>query len=56
MDLKSFDGFAGIAAIINGLLLWPVVRALKSVTQEHGTRLSALERITKTQPKKRGRK
>lgn len=27
--LKLFDGFAGLAALVNGLLLWPVVRSLK---------------------------
>lgn len=27
--LKSLDGFAGLAALVNGLILWPVVRSLK---------------------------
>lgn len=28
--LKLLDGFAGFAALVNGILLWPVVRSLKA--------------------------
>lgn len=28
--LKLLDGFAGFAALINGILLWPVVKSLKA--------------------------
>lgn len=28
--LKYLDGFAGLAALLNGLLLWPIVRTLKA--------------------------
>ena len=48
--LEYLDGFAGIAALVNSLFLWPIIRALKSVTSDHGARLTALE-----SPKKRRR-
>lgn len=32
--LKYLDGFAGMAALVNGLLLWPIVKALKQDHQE----------------------
>lgn len=28
--LKLLDGFAGFAALVNGILLWPVVKSLKA--------------------------
>lgn len=28
--LQALDGFAGLAALLNGLLLWPIVRTLKA--------------------------
>lgn len=28
--LSVLDGFAGLAALVNGLLLWPIVRTLKN--------------------------
>jgi hypothetical protein len=51
--LSSVDGIAGIAAVINGLLLWPIVRALKNVTKDHGDRIAVLE--TKTNKPARAR-
>jgi hypothetical protein len=53
--LQRVDGVAGIAAFVNGLLLWPIVRSLKSdhttskSTQDnrldnHETRIGSLER------------
>lgn len=53
MPLPNLDGFAGLAALVNSLLLWPIVRALKNVTKDHGARLSNLERA---RLKKRKRK
>lgn len=52
--LQYLDGFAGLAALVNGLLLWPIVRTLKSdhakskASQDerldnHETRISTLE-------------
>jgi len=41
--LSWLNGLAGVAALLNGLLLWPVVRSLKQVTHAHGTRLTRLE-------------
>lgn len=34
--LRILDGFAGFAALINGLLLWPIVSALR--TDHKGTK------------------
>ncbi len=53
--LTFLDGFAGLAALVNGLLLWPIVRTLKQdhsaskVHQDerldnHETRINTLER------------
>ena len=42
--LEYLDGFAGLAALVNSLFLWPIIRALRQVTTDHGQRLSALER------------
>ncbi len=50
--LEYLDGFAGIAALVNSLFLWPIIRALRQVTSDHGTRLSKLER---PKPKRRRR-
>lgn len=48
--LKLLDGFAGLAALVNSLLLWPVVKTLKQVVMEnHGPRIAKLE---KRQPKR----
>lgn len=48
MDLtdlgKALDGFAGLAALINGLLLWPIVKTLKQDHQNHSDRIAALEK------------
>lgn len=38
--LADIDGVAGLAALINGLILWPLVRSLK---KDHGERITALE-------------
>lgn len=45
MQLPNLDGFAGLAALVNSLLLWPIVRALKNVTSSHHKRLTTLERV-----------
>lgn len=53
--LSVLDGFAGLAALVNGLLLWPIVRTLKADhaaskdkqdtrLDNHETRISVLER------------
>lgn len=42
--VDNLNAMAGIAAIINGLLLWPIVRSLKAVTKDHGGRIAKLER------------
>ncbi len=50
--LDDLNSLAGIAAIINGLLLWPIVRSLKAVTSSHHARLTKLE----TAKARKGRK
>ena len=48
--LADIDGVAGLAALINGLILWPLVRSLK---KDHGERITALEAAV---PAKRAKK
>ncbi len=50
--LDDINSLAGVAAIINGLLLWPIVRSLKAVTSNHHTRLTKLEVAHKGRKKK----
>lgn len=45
--LDDLNALSGLAAIINGLLLWPVVRSLKAVTSNHNARITRLERKRK---------
>jgi hypothetical protein len=45
MLMEYLNATAGIAALINGLLLWPIVRSLKAVTTSHHTRLTRLEAV-----------
>lgn len=52
MTLPNLDGFAGLAALVNSLLLWPIVRALKNVTSTHHKRLTVLERAVIRRKKK----
>ena len=49
--LDDLNSLAGVAAIINGLLLWPIVRSLKQVTSQHHARISRLEQ-TKARKRK----
>jgi hypothetical protein len=49
--LQYLDGFAGLAALVNSLLLWPVVKTLKEVViKDHGPRIVRLE---SSSPKKK---
>lgn len=48
--LKDIDGIAGLAALINGLILWPIVRGHKADRERmekrmdtHDERLKKLE-------------
>jgi hypothetical protein len=52
VDLPTLDGFAGLAALVNGLILWPVVQSLK---KEHGERIAALEQSRSGRPDKKAR-
>lgn len=40
---RALDGFAGLAALLNGLLLWPIVRTLKADHKDHSERIAKLE-------------
>lgn len=42
-SLELLNGLAGLAALLNGLLLWPIVRTLKGTDEKHQARLDALE-------------
>lgn len=52
MDVETVNGLAGIAALINSLLMVPAVRALRQIAKGHETRISKLEG---RKPKSRGR-
>lgn len=49
--VHDLDGFAGFASLINGLILWPLVKSLK---KDHGTRITALEAQTRSRRNKKG--
>lgn len=50
--LGNVDGIAGLAALINGLLLWPIVRAHKADRDRMDKRLDKHdERLSKLEPK-----
>lgn len=47
--LSALDSFAGLAAFINGIILWPLVKSLK---KDHGDRIARLEQ-NRPPPKRR---
>lgn len=50
MTLADLDGIAGVAALVNSLLMWPTIRALKALEP----RVQALEAAHgKPKPKRR---
>lgn len=51
--MELLNGLAGVAALVNGLLLWPIVRALKTTTADHGQRLTAVEQAVTKRPKRK---
>jgi hypothetical protein len=53
--IDGLNSLAGLAALLNGLLLWPIVRALKAGHQELHSRVGRLEGKRGT-PKKRTQK
>ncbi len=62
MNFEDINAIAGIAALLNSMILVPTVRsmkaaveALKTIAQDHGVRLDRLERKTKARPRKRAR-
>lgn len=49
-DAEFWNGLAGLAALVNSLLMWPTIKALKG----HGPRIDTLEKDVqelKDQPK-----
>lgn len=43
-SLSDLDGLAGLAALVNGLFLWPVIRSLKKLAVQHDERITQLEK------------
>ncbi len=55
MNTDLLNGLAGVAALINSLLLWPVIRSLKkmdsaltAITSDHAVRITTLEAVPKS--------
>jgi hypothetical protein len=44
VDLPSLDGAAGLAALLNSLLVVPMLRGLKKMGQNHEGRIGVLEK------------
>lgn len=45
MDYETIvNGVAGLAALVNSLILWPIVRNLKHIGESHDKRITRLER------------
>jgi hypothetical protein len=54
--LHLLDGFAGLAALVNSAILWPMYRTLKAmVVDSHEPRITALEQTRARQPKRAAR-
>lgn len=51
----DLDGVAGFAALINSLMMWPTIKALKTIAEDHGKRLTSLEEAPKRRPRRRRR-
>lgn len=47
--LSLFDGFAGFAALVNGIILWPIVKGMKA---EHLELRKLVERMFASAAKK----
>lgn len=57
MNLDVLNGLAGLAALVNSLLMWPTIRSLKRVLPkvvEHEGRITKLEHGARV-PRKRKR-
>lgn len=50
--IELLNGLAGVAALVNGLLLWPIVKSLKTSDARLDARLDAVEG---KQPKRKRR-
>lgn len=52
-DLKDLDGFAGFAALVNSLFLWPVIRSLQAAVAALRQDVQALKKpASRPQPRK----
>lgn len=45
MDLNVVNGIAGIAALVNSLLMVPSVMALRRIANSHESRITKLETV-----------
>lgn len=43
-DSDMLNGLAGLAALVNSLFMWPLLKSLKAIAQDHGSRLERLEK------------
>jgi hypothetical protein len=55
LDENTLNGLAGLAALVNSLIMWPQLRALAKViplVKDHGERIARLE-TQRARPKSR---
>lgn len=50
MTLSELDGLAGIAALVNSLIMWPTIRALKKGLARLDTHEQRLEQLESRRP------
>ena len=58
LDESTLNGLAGLAALINSLIMWPQIRALRKLVPEvleHRERITRLESKPARRSRKRGR-
>lgn len=51
--LADLDGVAGLAALINGMVLWPIVRSLQKVTARTEAAVAELKETHRVVPRRR---
>lgn len=52
-SLSDLDGFAGFAALVNGLILWPVVRSLQASVAALREDVKAMKPRRKSTPRRK---
>lgn len=43
IDADLLNGLAGLAALVNSLFMWPLLKSLKDIGKSHDQRLDKLE-------------